>query len=201
MGNTIATTTFRKGDCPMIKERRSVRRYEDKIVDKGVVEAIIEDCRFAPSWGNTQIARYNIVTDPELIKALADKCVNGFVYNMKVLKHAKNVAVISFVKGKSGAFEPEKAKEMGFGDDGYVTSKGSAWEVFDAGIATQTFCLSAHEHGIGTCIMGVIDDANIKQVLSLPEEETVATVVTFGYPTETPKAPPRKEVSELVRYY
>ncbi|OON95099.1 MAG: nitroreductase [Candidatus Epulonipiscioides saccharophilum] len=184
----------------MIKERRSVRKYKDEIVDKKTVEDIIEDCRFAPSWGNTQTARYNIITDPKIINELAEKCVSGFVYNMKTLKHAKNVAVISFVKGKSGAFEKDKAAALGF-KDGYVTSKGSAWEVFDSGIATQTFCLSAYDHGVGTCILGVIEDENIKKVLSLPDEETVAVIVTFGYPDETPQAPPRKEVAELARFY
>ncbi|ONI44915.1 nitroreductase [Candidatus Epulonipiscioides gigas] len=184
----------------MIKERRSIRKYEDKVVEKEVVEKIIDEARYAPSWGNTQIARYNIITDPNIISELADKCVKGFIYNVKVLKNAKNVAVISFVKGKSGAFDEEKAKALGFEKSGYVTSKGSDWEVFDAGIATQTFCLAAHKYGIGTCIMGVIDDENIKKTISLPEGETVAAVVTFGYPTEAPKPTPRKEVSEITRY-
>jgi butyrate kinase len=40
------------------------------------------------------------------------------------------------------------AKRSGYERDGsFSTSKGEGWEMFDAGIATQTFCLAAHEKG------------------------------------------------------
>ena len=75
--------------------------------------------------------------DEEIIRKLAINGVTGLVYNIKILENAKGVTVLSFVKGKSGKLDKEE----------YVTEKGSVWEVFDAGIACQTFCLAAHAMG------------------------------------------------------
>jgi len=174
----------------MIKERRSIRKFKNEKVDRETMKEIISISRWAPSWGNFQIARYTLVDDEEIIKQLATEGVNGFVYNVETLRNAKGVAVLSFVKGKSGKLE---------GDE-YATSKANAWEVFDAGIACQTFCLAAHAKGVGTVIMGVIDDNSISKIVGLPEGETVAALIIYGYPDEKPAATPRKDVEEIMRF-
>ena len=106
----------------MIKERRSVRKYKDEKVDRETMREIVDIARWAPSWVNYQIARYTLVDDEEIIKEIAEHGVNGFAYNIDTLRTAKGVAVLSFVKGKSGTYDKE-----------YITSKGNSWEVFDAG--------------------------------------------------------------------
>ncbi|MGD1823112.1 MAG: nitroreductase family protein [Pleomorphochaeta sp.] len=174
----------------LIKSRRSVRQFKDEVVSEEVMRNIMDSARFAPSWGNFQVARYTLVSDKEVITKLANDGVNDFVYNIGTLKNAKNVAVLSFVKGKSGKLE---------GDD-YATSKANAWEVFDAGIACQTFCLSAHAFGVGTCIMGVIDEKSISEIVDLPKDETVAALIVYGYPEAEVKATPRKDVDEITRF-
>ena len=176
----------------MIKERRSVRKYKQEKVSRETMKEIIDIARWAPSWANFQIVRYTLVENPETIKKIATDGVMGFAYNIKTLENAQGVAVLSFVKGKSGKLDLKK--------DEYVTSKGNVWEVFDAGIACQTFCLAAHEKGVGTCIFGVIDEETIPGIIGLPEEETVAAIITYGYPDETPPATPRKDADEIVRF-
>lgn len=176
----------------MIKERRSVRKFKDQVVDREIMKEIIEISRWAPSWANFQIARYTLVDSPDTITKLATDGVKGFVYNVNTLKNAKGVAVLSFVKGKSGKLDLEK--------DEYATSKTNVWEVFDAGIACQTFCLAAHAKGIGTCIFGVIDDDSIAEIIGLPEEETVAALIVYGYGEEHPAPTPRKKVDEIARF-
>lgn len=174
----------------MIKERRSVRNFKDAKVSRDLMKEIVEVSRWAPSWANYQVVRYTLVDEPAMIKQLASEGVNGFVYNMDTLKNAKGVAVLSFVKGKSGKLD----------QDAYVTSKSNQWEVFDAGIACQTFCLAAHEKGVGTVIMGIIDDETISKVVGLPEEETVAALIVYGYPEGEQPATPRKDVDEILRF-
>lgn len=175
----------------MIKERRSIRKYKNEKVDRQTMKEIVSLSRWAPSWANYQIARYTLVDDEATIKRLTTDGVKGFVYNINTLKNAPGVAVLSFVKGKSGKLDKS---------DDYVTSKTNAWEVFDAGIACQTFCLAAHAKGVGTCIMGVIDDDSISEIVGLPEEETVAALIVYGYEDEHPAATPRKDVDEIVRF-
>lgn len=174
----------------MLKERRSVRKYKNEKVDRKTMEEIVEISRWAPSWANFQIARYTFVDTPETIKKLETEGVKGFTYNIDTLKNAKGVSVLSFVKGKSGKLS---------GDE-QTTAKTNAWEAFDAGIACQTFCLAAHAKGVGTCIFGVIDDESISEIVNLPEEETVAALIVYGYPDGEVKATPRKEINEIMRF-
>ncbi len=176
----------------MIKNRRSIRKYKDEIVSREVLTELMETVKFTQSWANFQVARYTFIQNQETLTKLMNEGVNDFAYNVNTLKEAKNALVLSFVKGKSGKLDPD-------GDD-YATTSANVWEVFDAGIACQTFCLAAHEMGIGTCVMGIIAAEEIKSIAELPEEETVAALITFGYPDEEVSSTTRKEVSEIVRF-
>lgn len=176
----------------MIRSRRSIRKYKDELVSKEVLNELMETVKFTQSWANFQVARYTFIQNSQMLSEIMNEGVNGFAYNINILKNSKNALVLSFVKGKSGKFDPST--------DEYATSKANVWEVFDAGIACQTFCLAAHEMGIGTCVMGVIAAEKIKEIAELPEEEIVAALITFGYPDEEAKVTTRKEVCEIVRF-
>ena len=66
-----------------IKTRRSVRKFTEQPVTEDEVRQVVEAAAFAPSWKNTQIARYIVVTDKEKKDKLADNCMLGFAYNQK----------------------------------------------------------------------------------------------------------------------
>jgi nitroreductase len=177
----------------MIEERRSVRKYKAEKVDRATMTEIVDLSRWAPSWANFQIARYTLVDDPAVIEKLATEGVKGFGYNMKTLQRAPGVAVLSFVKGKSGKLDAAKG--------GGESADAGAWEAFDAGIACQTFCLAAHAKGVGTCIFGVIDEKEIAGIIGLPEEESVAALIVYGYEAGEHAAPtPRMSVDEILRF-
>ena len=173
----------------MIKERRSVRKYKSEKVARKTILEILEATRWSPSWANLQVARYTIVEDEAVIARIANEGVHGFSYNIKTLSNTKGIAVLSYVKGKSGRLNETE----------YATSKQGSWEVFDAGISCQTFCLAAHAYGVGTCIFGVIDDKAIAEIIDLPASETVASIITFGYPDEAPAPTKRHPVEQLTR--
>ena len=111
-----------------------------------------------------------------------------FTWNTKIMEGAPVLVVMTMVTGRSG-FEK---------DGSFSTSKETHWQSFDAGIAAQTFCLAAHDLGLGSVILGVIDEAAIKGILNIPEEEEIAALIPLGYPAEEPKAPRRKAVEELL---
>ncbi len=175
----------------MIKERRSVRKFKNEKVSRELMHEIVELSRWAPSWANFQIARYTVVDNSEMIQAIYERGVNGFTYNIKTLKNAQGVMVLSYVKGKSGTL----------GDDKPASSKaGTQWEMFDAGIACQTFCLAAHSKGVGTCVFGIIDDTAISEIVGLPEGETVASIIAYGFEDGEHAHPtPRMEVEDIMR--
>ncbi len=172
-----------------IKERRSIRRFRAEKVTAEDLKKIVEAAAFAPSWKNTQIARYNVIGNKEIIEKIANEGVLGFEYNTKTMSHAPQLVVVSYVNGRSG-YER---------DGSFTTPKGQEWQMFDAGIAAQTFCLAAHAYGVGSCIMGIFDDKIVGGLIGLPKGENVAAVIAIGYPDETPEAPKRKGVDQLLR--
>jgi len=64
----------------------------------------------------------------------------------------------------------------------------------------STFCLSAHEKGLGTVIMGYFDEPKIKELVAIPENQTIGAVIAIGYTEETPAMPKRKPVSDLLTF-
>ena len=171
-----------------IETRRSIRKYKNEAIPAAVLSEIIVTAKFAPSWKNTQIARYHVVTNPELKETIANDCVCGYT---KTLLQAPAIVVLSYV-----------TKRCGYERDGsFSTSKEDRWEMFDAGIATQTFCLAAHDKGIGTCIMGIFDEEKVAEALNLPEDQKVGAVIAAGYADIAPDAPPRKDLETLLTIY
>lgn len=172
-----------------IQTRRSVRAFSDRPIPPAVFEQIVAAAAWAPSWKNTQIARYNVLQSRPLIEQLARECVMGFAPNAKVMQNAAALVLLSIVTGRSG-FERNGS---------FSTAKGDGWQMFDAGIAAQTFCLAAHDCGLGAVILGIFDEAKVAQVVALPENEQLAAIIAVGYPAAEPPAPPRKPVETLLR--
>lgn len=173
-----------------IKERRSTRKYKDMEISKETLEEIIDSARFAPSWKNTQIVRYYAITDGKIKEEIAENCILDFEFNGKTINRSNVLMIVTTVDGISG-FEK---------DGSYSTPKEDKWEMFDAGIASQTLCLAAHEKGVGTVILGIFDDQKVKKVANIPDNQTVAALISMGYPDTLNAAPPRKEVADLLTF-
>lgn len=174
----------------VVKERRSIRRYSDQYLEDRVIEKIAEISRFAPSWKNSQVTRYNIV--PEKIKKIiGEECVLDFIPNKTIIERCSRLAVVSVLKNISG-FEK---------DGSYTTDFNDSWEMFDAGIAVQTFCLAAHDMGVGTVILGIFDPFRIHSLTNLSASERVVALVAMGYPEGPARpGPARLEASEIIRF-
>lgn len=172
-----------------ITSRRSIRKFNAQPVKQEIVEQIVQKAAFAPSWKNTQTVRYNLILDAEKKQMIADRYVLGFTWNQHTITDAPALMVISTVTGRSGY---EK-------DGTFSTSQGTHWQSFDAGIATQTFCLAAHAMGLGSVVMGIFDENGIAETIDLPSDEKVAALVALGWPEGTHNAPKRKSIEELLR--
>lgn len=174
----------------LLTTRRSVRRFKDELVSRDTLNEILDIAKYAPSWKNFQIARFNIIEDKAIITKIAETGVNDFVYNTNTLTKANQICVISYKKGLSGHYE-----------DGLLATSKTDWEVFDAGIMTLQFCLAAKTVGVQTVIMGIFDENVTHELIDLPKDEAVGAIIVFGYPKfENPDAPKRKELSELSRF-
>lgn len=168
--------------------RRSIRQFTDQAVSRELLEDIIATAAYAPSWKNTQITRYTAVTGD--MKDKLSKLTKVFPGNTSRMESAPMVVAVSVVKGRCG-YER---------DGSFSTVKGDGWQMFDAGVASQTFCLAAHEKGLGTVILGLFDVAEAAALLEIPDTQELVALICIGYPAEEPAAPKRKTVAELLTY-
>ena len=169
--------------------RRSIRKFKPDLVDHTLLESIVETASYAPSWKNTQIARY-IAVEGALKDKIAEEATLAWPNNGNIIKNAPLLIAVSMVTGRSG-FER---------DGSYSTARKDGWQIFDAGIASDTFCLAAHEAGLGSVIMGIFDQAIASSLLQIPEGQELMALIAVGYPDETPAAPKRKAVADLLSY-
>ncbi len=172
-----------------IKGRRSIRKFQDKPVPRDVLAQVVETASFAPSWKNTQITRY-IAVEGDLKNKIAADCTTPYPKNGEHIAGAPMLIAITVLKNRCG-YER---------DGSFTTPRKDTWQMFDAGIATEAFCLAAHELGLGTVILGIFDEAKAAAYLELPEDRELIALVPIGYPAEEPTAPMRKTVEDLLSY-
>lgn len=172
-----------------ILNRRSIRKFKSDAVDHELLKGIIETASYAPSWKHTQITRY-VAVEGALKDKIADEGTQMFPNNGNIIKNAPMLIAVTIIKGRSG-YER---------DGSFTTGRGDGWQMYDAGVASQTFCLAAHEAGLGTVIMGIFDRPIVSSLLQIPEDRELVALIPIGYADEEPAAPRRKPVDELISF-
>lgn len=167
--------------------RRSIRKFTDQPVSHETLEKMIAAAAYAPSWKNTQIARYIAIENPDMLHEI---CETYAPFNAEIIRGCKTLIAQTFFKNRSG-----------FQRDGsYTTDRAGGWQMYDCGIAAQTLCLAGHDLGVGSVIMGVFDREALEKYLGVPEDQELMALIAIGYPAQEAAAPKRKEVSALLSY-
>jgi nitroreductase len=173
----------------VINTRRSIRKYQDKKVERKYIEEMIESAIMAPSWKNSQTARYHIIEKEEMLTKVKADCLPTF--NAENVKDAPVLIVTSFLKDCSGydkSGSPSNELE-------------NHWGSYDLGLHNQNLILKATELGLGTLILGIRQEETLRMLLNIPKEEIIVSVIAVGYPDISPKAPKRYQVSEITKFY
>ena len=161
--------------------RQSCRRYDpDRSVEQEKLDAILEAVRLAPSACNGQPYHLTVCRG-ETAKAVA-KATMGMGMN-KFAAEAPILIVIS---------EEAYVKTAALG----AKVKGNDYRSIDIGIAAAYLTAEAAAQGLGTCILGWLDDEKIRSLCGL--SRPVRLVVTLGYAADTPREKKRKSIDELV---
>lgn len=173
-----------------MEERRSIRAYKAGTqIEKGVIEELIQAAQLAPSWKNSQTARYHIVLSEEKLTSVKEKCLPEF--NRKNCQDAPALIVTTFVKNRSG-----------FERDGNPSNElGNEWGAYDLGMQNQNLLLKAVELGLDTLVMGIRDAKAIREELSIPDDQEVVSVLAVGYRNAEAEMPKRKEVEQIATFY
>ena len=176
-----------------LHQRKSVRVYEDRPVEKDVKQAILEAAIQAPSAGNMALYTILDITDPAMKAALAVSCDNQpFI--------ATAPMVLIFCADYRRWYDVfckyvDEVRKPDMGDLFLAQA--------DAIIAAQNAVVAAQSLGIGSCYIGDITE-NCEyhaELLKLPQYVVPAAMLCFGYPTvqqENRPKPPRHAVEDLV---
>ena len=163
--------------------RQSCRSYDpEKTVEEEKLSAILESARLSPSACNGQPYHFTLCRG-ENARAVA-KATMGMGMN-KFAADAPVMLVIS---------EKPYVKSAAVG----AKVKNNDYRSIDIGIAAAYITAEAAAQGLGTCILGWFDDADIRKICNL--DGAVRLVISIGYAKADDKLRPkkRKDMDELV---
>ena len=166
------------------KNRYSCRNYNpDKAVEEEKLSAVLSSARLAPSACNGQPYMLT-VSRGEKAKKVA-RATMGMGLN----KFASDAPVLIVIS------EMPYVKSAALG----AKVKGNDYRSIDIGIVAAYITAEAAAQGLGSCILGWLDDAKIREICSL--DGAVRLVITLGYPKDV-KIPEkkRKDFESLIKY-
>ncbi|KZE73358.1 hypothetical protein AV926_18415 [Myroides marinus] len=169
-----------------ILNRRAIRKFTSKQVSKEQLDTIMKAAIYAPSALNKQSLEIRVIQNQAIIEEI-------------------NKRFLVFAQGKEFQGSAANYREANFSISHHAptfiviaSEKASPYAKIDTGLTLQNILLSAHALGLGTCPLGTIvpimnrpENADLLQLLNIPEGYEVAINIALGYPDENPEAPTR----------
>jgi len=166
------------GKC--IKERRSIRKYKDKIIEWKKITEILDCARFTPAAGNIQNWRFILVSDKDKKEKLAKAALKQYF-----IEESAYIIVVC-----------RDDKEL----KRFYRKRADLYGVQNTAAAIQNIMLRAHSLGLGTCWIGAFDEQAVKSALKIVGDIHVDGMITLGYPNEKVKAPKRMDLRDMVYF-
>jgi nitroreductase len=156
-----------------ITTRKALRAFAPDTVEPEKLRQIIDAGRHAMSARNLQPWQFVMLFDRGRIREIGALCATGkFVSNAP--------AAIVVLKDTSN----------------------TRWADIDCAQAVQNMATAAWSVGLGTCWVGNFDGPKIAQMLGIPQQWAIFTILPFGYPNSEnpPQSRPLKSRQEIVHY-
>ena len=155
----------------VLETRRTVRKYSDGVT-REQMEELLRAAQEAPSWKNSQTGRYYCVLSEEMVDKIRVECLPD-AGNAGKSEHAALI-VTTFVHDRAG-----------FQKDGTADNElGNGWGCYDLGL-----------------IMGLREADRLREILNIPESETIVAVIAVGKAAEEPIHPQRKPIEEIAKFF
>ena len=145
-----------------IKERRSIRQYNEKVPKEGDIRKILEAGIWAPSGLNNQPWKFKVIEEKGEKDGLAEFTSYG-----RIIKNAP-IAICIFL------------------DKGTMYSREK--DTMAIGACIQNMLLQAHALGIGSCWLGEILNrkAKVEKYLKVRSNYELMAIVTLGCSDKKP---------------
>ena len=159
-----------------IRTRRSIRNYQDRLVEEEKLLAVLEAGRLAPSARNMQDWRFIVVRDAATRQRLAEAARDQ-----------------QFV-GKA----PVVIVACGTSD--LVMTCGQPAYAIDVAIAVDHMTLAAASLDLGTCWIGAFYEEKVKEILGVPPGVRIVALLPLGYPAKQPGPLARKSLDDVLAW-
>lgn len=149
-----------------IEGRRSVRRFQDRMAPKEIIENILGVMEYSPNAGNRNSIRTVVLTNRDEIDYIGkahSTVIQNFNRGITALPTEEDIAA------HGSAFHNAPIVVALFGPKSFYFSSADAY------ILAQNIALAAHEQGVSTCIVGEV-------LSSLETEKGQALQHEFGIP-------------------
>lgn len=166
------------------KNRQSCRNYNpERAVEQEKLDSILESARLSPSACNGQ--PYHI----SVCKGEAAKKVAKATQGMGMNKFAVDAPVMLVISEKPYVSTAALGAKL----------KKNDYRSIDIGILAAYITAEATAQGLGTCILGWLDNDEIQKICNI--DGTVRLVITLGYAKDDDKlrTKKRKDMGELVK--
>ena len=169
----------------LVYKRRSVRYYNNKIVDKSIIDKALKLAKYSPSPCNRYSVRYHCIYDKSLIMKLGTT-VGGaktFMNNVPTL-----IAITSIGSAFEGLYDRHAT---------YI----------DASLSLMTFIYSLETLGVSSCVINwpkvPKNDLLSKQYIDLEETENIIMLLSIGYAKKRGMIPYSQKMNNenLIKYY
>ncbi|MGZ6539884.1 MAG: nitroreductase family protein [Bacteroidia bacterium] len=180
----------------VIYERRAIRKFKDKGVDRELIEQLLEAARMAPSAMNRQPWKFYVLTKKETIQSFSKEITKttkagilktGLKEVVKTLVHPGNFHLkdgLQFFKSEDPIFHGAPVVI-------FITSpKNNEWAGLDIGMCSQNIMLAAKSLGLDSCPVGLakfVEQSAVYDQLKAPNSEQVNLAIVIGYGDETPE--------------
>jgi len=170
----------------LLRSRRSIRSYQDKVVERKQLEKMIATTAYAPSGHNLQPVHWTVVEGKENVKLLSE-CVIEWMLELleRVPEAAQGMSMDIMVRDWRRGMD-----RIGRGAPTLLVTHAPADALnapTDCTIALSYFELLAFSAGLGACWAGYVHAAallgsKMVKLLKLPEGHQVFGCMLLGYP-------------------
>ena len=204
-----------------IYKRKSIRKFKEGEIPREDILKLLGAAIQAPSPKNQQTWHFVVLQNRDIINKMAEIVTNKHIYLAEIAKEEKQrklmmntlpyyicfkdapVVVIVYSK-EYKMIEEDILKANNANEEVIEILKSTHSEVQGIGAAVENFLLAATAMGYGACYMTgpAHSKREIEELINFNKEGyELMTMISLGIPEEeTPKAPPRKPLDEVVTF-